>query len=105
MSKLIKLICLLGFLSIQGCDEEDLVQTPDHNGSVIVDITTAHLNDQYDIVTFNRVYWVKNQVVKHLITVDTVPSLGDTTIVIEDQNGADTTISYKKDYELYITIQ
>jgi hypothetical protein len=97
----ILLICLLF-----SCKEknEDIVSEPNKDGSIETLVSVKHENG-FDILTTTHKVWVKNELDKTLIKVDTLKSLGTTLAEGEDENGNTKTAVVKKDYEFYITVK
>ncbi len=99
-----KLLFLLIFLV--GCDEknEDVTTNFNKEGSVEIEITTTPTTKYTLLYTVERV-WIKNQLVKTLYRVDTIPNLGLTTVEGEDVNGETQWVTVPKDYEFFITVK
>jgi hypothetical protein len=98
---------LLLFTIASSCSqesEEDLVQTPNKNGSVEMKIEVLHQNG-IDVIKTTKDVWVKNNLINSFVNFDTVPSLGDTTEIIEEADGNTKAINVPKDYEIYITVK
>jgi len=104
MKKLLLLIVLATLLN--SCEEknEDIVSEPNKDGSIETIVSVKH-EDGFDILTTTHKVWVKNQLDKTLIKVDTLKSLGLTTVEGEDQDGYVEKAQVKKDYEFYITVK
>ncbi|MEC5157548.1 hypothetical protein [Chryseobacterium sp. MP_3.2] len=100
-------IPLFILLLVNSCTEEvspeDAVQSLSKNGSVetVVSIENA---DSMDVLVTKHKVWVKNSLAKEITTRDTIPTLGDTIISVND-NGTKISKTIKKDYEFYITVQ
>jgi hypothetical protein len=84
--------------------EEDLVQTPNKNGAVEMKIEVLHQNG-IDVIKTTKDVWVKNQLTRSFVNFDTVPSLGDTSDIFEDNDGHTKVVNVPKDYEIYITVK
>lgn len=104
MKKLFPLLLLTGL--ILSCNEknEDIVSEPNKDGSIETIVSVKH-EDGFDILTTTHKVWVKNQLDKTLIKVDTLKSLGLTTVEGEDQDGYVQKAQVKRDYEFYITVK
>ncbi len=101
------IVYLLFGLILSSCNnesEDGLVQTPNKNGSVEMKIEVIHQNG-IDVIKTTKDVWVKNNQINSFVNFDTIPSLGDTTEVLEDEDGNTKTINVPKDYELYITVK
>ncbi|TDO24364.1 hypothetical protein [Pedobacter duraquae] len=104
-SKLTALCALL--LVFASCAEknDDKVKTVDQNGSVEMKVGISHLNDSLDIMKTENIFWIKGMAVKKVIRLDTIPSLGSTKEVAENTKGDDTTVTIKKNYQIFITVK
>ena len=104
MKRLLLLIVLATLLN--SCEEknEDIVSEPNKDGSIETIVSVKH-EDGFDILTTTHKVWVKNQLDKTLIKVDTLKSLGLTTVEGEDQDGYVQKAQVKRDYEFYITVK
>ncbi|TKC13147.1 hypothetical protein FA048_05910 [Pedobacter polaris] len=104
MKKLLPIILLA--LMFASCKEknEDVVSEPNKDGSIETVVSVKHEKD-FDILTTTHKIWVKNQLDKTLIKVDTLKSLGTTLAKGEDQDGNAQTAMVRKDYEFYITVK
>jgi hypothetical protein len=96
-------LCLL----LSACEEknDDKVKTVDKTGSVEMKVAVTHLNDTEDVMRTEKVFWVKGNAVKSIVNLDTVPALGSTREVAENSEGEDTTVSIKKNYQIFITVK
>lgn len=83
---------------------EDIVTEPNKEGAIETVVSVKH-EEGFDILTTTHKVWVKNQLDKTLIKVDTLKSLGLTTVEGEDQQGNIEKVQVKKDYEFYITVK
>lgn len=105
MKRIFPLI-LISFL-FASCDEnknEDIVNEPNKDGSIETVVSVKHEKD-FDILTTTHKIWVKNNLDKTLIKVDTLKSLGTTLAEGEDEDGNTKKSVVKKDYEFYITVK
>jgi hypothetical protein len=92
-----------GFFSCNN-KNEDLVKTPNKDGSVETQIGIAQA-DGFQLLTTKHVVWVKGQEMRTIVRVDTLPSLGSELLNVEDEKGTEVNTIANKDYELYITIK
>lgn len=104
MKKLLSAILLASLFFSCKEKNEDIVTEPNKEGSIETVVSVKH-EEGYDILTTTHKVWVKNQLDKILIKVDTLRSLGITTVEGEDQNGNTEKVEVKKDYEFYITVK
>ena len=104
MKRILPLI-LISFL-FASCEQknEDIVAEPNKDGSIETVVSVKHDKD-FDILTTTHKIWVKNQLDKTIINVDTLKSLGMTTVEGEDPDGYAEKVQVKKDYEFYITVK
>ena len=93
-------------ISLLACNEEpdDKVRTVDKNGSVETKIHVNHLTDSLDVMKTENIFWVKNQEVKRVVRLDTIPSLGYIQEKGENSAGEDTTVTVRKNYQIFITV-
>ena len=103
-----KNICSLILLALlfASCESknEDIVTEPNKEGAIETLVIVKH-EEGFDILTTTHKIWVKNQLDKTLVKVDTLKSLGTTLAQGEDQDGNEKTAVVKKDYEFYITVK
>lgn len=107
MKKIQIFLLLLGIVSLHSCNEdhkEDEVSSIDKNASIETELSVKHI-DSADILITKHKIWKNNKLFREIIKTDTIPSLGDTLVTGEDNNGYDQTAKTKKDYEFYITVQ
>jgi hypothetical protein len=84
--------------------QEDVVQTPNKNGAVEMKIEVLHQNGM-DVIKTTKDVWVKNQLTRSFVNFDTIPALGDTSDIFEDNDGHTKVVNVPKDYEIYITVK
>jgi hypothetical protein len=75
------------------------------DGSIEIVFETAHLGDTLDILKTIKWVYVKNNVVKEISEVDTIPFLGKETKEAENDEGEVQKVVVPKDYELFVTIK
>lgn len=103
MKKILLLVGLTGFL--MSCEQnEDIVQTPQKDGSIETSLSTKRVNN-LDILTIEYKVWVKGKIDKKFTKIDTLSSLGTTKEEGEDKDGNLKEIVLPKDYEIYITVK
>jgi hypothetical protein len=102
--KYILLFCFAVIL-FTGCDSnDDIVKVPNKDGAIETSLTVKHASG-YDLLITTHKVWVKNQLDKTIITMDTLKSLGTTLEEGEDKDGNTSNVSVPKDYEFYITVK
>ena len=94
-------------LLFSACEKQnkDQVKEVDKNGSVEMKVHITHLNSESDVMRTEKIFWVKGQQVKSVVNLDTVPALGNIQEVAENSAGEDTTVSIKKNYQIFITVK
>ena len=92
------------FASCQQNKNEDIVSEPNKDGAIETVVSVKHEKD-FDILITTHKIWVKNQLDKTLIKVDTLTSLGTTLAEGVDKDGNAQTSMARKDYEFYITVK
>lgn len=90
--------------SCEPLENDDVVQSPDKDGSVETSIKISHF-DKFDVLTTTRSIWTKKKLYKTIVSNDTLPSLGTTTQVGENSEGEEKKVVVPKNYELYITVK
>jgi len=75
------------------------------NQSIEIAYETSHLSDSLDLLKTVKHIYVKGKMVKENIMFDTLPALGDTLIVGEDDDGNTKKFPKKKDYQIFVTIK
>lgn len=102
-------LLLIGMIALTACDEkeykEDEVSSVDKKASIETELSVQHIGDSADILITKHKVWKNNKLFKEIIQKDTIPGLGDTLQVVEDENGNEHAANVKKDYEFYITVQ
>lgn len=84
---------------------KDQVKEVDKTGSVEMKVHITHLNAASDVMRTEKIFWVKGRQVKSVVDLDTVPALGNVQEVAENSAGEDTTVSIKKNYQIFITVK
>ncbi len=92
------------FTSCEEQQNEDIVKAPNTDGSIETILKVNH-HEKFDVLTAQYTVWVKGKVSKIITTNDTLPSLGSTTQVGENDNGDTKSVTLPKNYELYITVK
>jgi hypothetical protein len=86
-------------------DNEDLTETVNKNGAVETAVEVTHLDSTHDMLTTSHRIWVKNGIYRTIVYRDTLPSLGITREVAENEDGDKRNVTVGKDYEIYITVK
>ena len=98
---------LIACLSFAACGEEeneDVVQKPDHQGAIETIVNVSHAAG-YDLLTTTHKVWVKGNLDKTIVRVDTLKALETTKQAVEDSTGNTHAADVQKDYEFYITVK
>jgi hypothetical protein len=93
-------------LALSACGQkEDLTSTVDHSGSIETSIAVQHADSTHDIVLTTHKVWAKGEVYQTIVHRDTVPGLGLINTPGENNSGDTTTVTVRKDYQIFITLQ
>lgn len=105
MKKNLILVALfLGLFLVYGCEDKEVKQIS-KEGSIETIMNVEHLNDKYDVIITTHQVWIKNELKKKIIYKDTIPALGNITQIVEKKDTVSKSVSYKKDFEIYITVK
>jgi len=85
--------------------KEDLTSTVDHSGSVETSIVVQHADSTHDVLLTSHKVWANGQVYRTIVHRDTVPGLGLIHTAGENSGGDTTTVTVRKDYQIFITLQ
>jgi hypothetical protein len=94
---------LLAFCSCS--QKDDLTGTVDHTGSIETSIAVQHTDSTHDIVLTTHKVWVNGNVYRTIVHRDTVPGLGLINTAGENNGGDTATVTVRKDYQIFITLQ
>jgi hypothetical protein len=83
---------------------EDLVKEPNKDGSIETAIAVEHLPN-VDILKTTHKIWVKGNLDKQIVTIDTLKKLGSETKIVEDENEEEKNVTVDKEYEIYLTVK
>jgi hypothetical protein len=99
-------LLLIGVMAFTACEKEkeDAVNSVDKTGSIETELSVEHM-DTADILITKHKIWKDKKLFKEIIKKDTIPSLGDTLVGGEDNDGNEHIAKTKKDYEFFITVQ
>jgi hypothetical protein len=93
-------------LALSACGQkEDLTSTVDHSGSIETSIAVQHADSTHDIVVTTHKVWANGEVYRTIVHRDTVPGLGLINTAGENNSGDTTTVTVRKDYQIFITLQ
>ncbi|WP_162087734.1 hypothetical protein [Chryseobacterium aquaeductus] len=108
MRKIQIALLLLSLMSVTACNEgeskEDEVENVDKKSAIETELSVQHI-DTADVLVTKHKIWKNNKLFKQIIKRDTIPNLGDTLQIVEDESGNEHNTKVKKDYEFYITVQ
>lgn len=101
-------LLLLSLMTVTACSDtepkEDEVENVDKKSAIETVLSVKHIDNADVLVTKHKI-WKDNKLFKEIIKRDTIPSLGDTLQIVEDEGGNEKNAKVKKDYEFYITVQ
>jgi hypothetical protein len=94
------------FVTSCGDDEEkDLVNEVNKNGSIETSVSVNHIDSLHDLLVTKHIVWTNGNTSKTIVNNDTIPALGNTNTVAENEEGDTKNINVKKAYEIFITIK
>jgi hypothetical protein len=107
--KKIKFSLLLSVvITLTACNDkeykEDEVSSVDKKAAIETELSVQHI-DTADVLITKHKIWKNGKLFREIIKKDTIPSLGDSLQIVEDENGNEHNANVKKDYEFYITVQ
>jgi hypothetical protein len=91
--------------SCESTPKEDLTNAVNRNGSVETDLKVEHLDSLSDVMITTHRIWVHDSLIKTSVHYDTLPALGRTREIAENQEGDTMPVTVKKDYEIFITVK
>lgn len=100
-------IYLLGsLLALASCEnKDDITTTVDHSGAIETSVTVQHADSTHDIILTTHKVWTNFKEYETVIHRDTIPALGLTSTVGENNNGDTSTVKVQKDYQIFITMK
>ena len=84
---------------------EDKVRSLDKDGSLETIMSVDHLNDSLDILKIHTHVWVKGELHKTNLKIDTIPALGMTRDTVRTNDDQDSIVDLKKKYQVFFTMQ
>ncbi len=97
---------ILAFMPVfSACDDGKEIKEFSKEGAIETTLDVNHLDATHDVIITTHNVWVRNQLVKKIVSKDTIPALGLTTQIAENNEGETKSVSMKKDYEIYITVK
>ena len=85
-------------------EKEDLVNQVDKKGSIETELSIQHIDSADVLITKHKV-WKNDNLLREIIKRDTIPSLGDSSAYMENEQGYMQQTDLKKDYQFFITVQ
>ncbi len=85
-------------------DKEDEVKNVDKKASIETELSVQHAGTSDILITRHKI-WKNHKLFREVVKRDTLPALGDSLQMVEDENGNEHHALVKKDYEFYITVQ
>jgi hypothetical protein len=93
---------------VSSCEDEeakDLVNEVNKNGSIETSVSVNHLDSTHDLLVTKHIVWANGSTAKTIINNDTIPALGTTNTVAENEDGDTKNINVQKAYEIFITVK
>jgi hypothetical protein len=106
-----KLLFSLGLLCmLVACDDdakqnEDITNDVNKDGSVETSVAVKHVDSLRDVVVTTHKVWYLYNEWKTIVHYDTVPALGATHKIAENEAGDEKMVSLQKEYEIFITVK
>ena len=91
-------------LIISSCDNNE-VKEFSKEGAIETVLAVDHLDTKRDIITTTHNVWINNLLAKKIVRKDTIPALGMSSQVAENNEGETKNITLAKEYEIYITVK
>ncbi len=85
-------------------EKEDEVKNVDKKASIETELSVQHAGTSDILITRHKI-WKNHKLFREIVKRDTLPALGDSLQMVEDENGNEHHALVKKDYEFYITVQ
>jgi hypothetical protein len=101
-------LLLAAIIFVTSCgdnEEKDLVNEVNKNGSIETSVSVNHLDSLHDLLVTKHTVWTNGNTSKTIVNNDTIPALGNTNTVAENEEGDTKNINVKKAYEIFITIK
>jgi hypothetical protein len=101
-------LLLATIICTTSCEDEeakDLVNEVNKNGSIETSVSVNHLDSTHDLLVTKHIVWTNGNTSKTIINNDTIPALGTTNTVAENEEGDTKNINVKKAYEIFITVK
>lgn len=96
-------LLLTAFL-IYSCQETEVKQFS-KEGAIETVMSVDHLDAARDVLITSHNVWIKDRLVRKIVTRDTIPALETAEQVAENSDGEKKTVALKKEYEIYITVK
>jgi hypothetical protein len=91
-------------LLISSCDNNE-VKDFSKEGAIETVMAVDHLDAKHDIITTTHNVWINNMLSKKIVRKDTIPALGMSTQIAENNEGETKNVVLAKEYEIYITVK
>lgn len=98
---------ILGVAAIclcSSCEDEKIKEKIDPNGSVEVSYKTEAIGDNQTLLTCTRKVYYHGKEIKTNVYIDTLPSLGDTVQMFEDETH-EWSQKVQKQYKFFVTVK
>ncbi len=84
---------------------EDITNEVNKDGSVETSVAVKHLDSLHDVVVTTHKVWYLYNEWKTIEHYDTVPALGATQKIAENEAGDEKMLTLNKEYEIFITVK
>ena len=91
-------------LIISSCNNNE-VKEFSKEGAIETVMEVDHLDAKRDIITTTHNVWINNLLAKKIVKKDTIPALGISSQIAENNEGETKNVTLAKEYEIYITVK
>ena len=91
-------------LIISSCNNNE-VKEFSKEGAIETVMEVDHLDAKRDIITTTHNVWINNLLAKKIVRKDTIPALGISSQIAENNEGETKNVTLAKEYEIYITVK
>lgn len=99
------LLCVLFACKDASKPNDDITNDVNKDGSVETSVTVRHVDSLRDVlVTTHKIWYLYNDW-KTVVHYDTIPALGATEKMAQNEAGDEKKVTLKKEYEIFITVK
>ena len=91
-------------LFVSSCDNNE-VKNFSKEGAIETVMEVDHLDVKRDIITTTHNIWINNLLARKIVRKDTIPALGMSSQIAENNEGETKNVTLAKEYEIYITVK